>query len=414
VALYAGLRQAWFLAGETSEAATPLFATLGKYARKVWRRRRQDPAALLDTYAKIAAINSDIGLWCWDSRRNYVWMNGACRRLIGVESEAPVGFDLFIRSLAGRRQEKARTAISHAVMSSTDFASEFRLNDHSGQTFWLTVAGSCVRDGDHVCMTGTVRDCSDTKVAQLEAQQLRQQVIHLTRVSTVGELSGALAHELNQPLTAILTNAQTGHRLIGKESLDLAEIQDILSDIIDDDRRAGAVLGRLRALIRNEQVDFSEIDLNQIVGEVLTLVRSDLIDRRIEFACDLAEDLPAVRGDRIQIQQVLINLVRNACDAMSAIRTRHRSLTLTTALNDDGAATVTVMDNGAGLPPDLQNQIFDPFITTKPQGMGLGLAICRSIMSAHGGAIWCSSRPEGGALFGFSLPAFERRARWIS
>jgi PAS domain S-box-containing protein len=412
--IYAGLRQAWLVAGESSEAASPLLAAFGRYARKAWRRRRENPATFLDVYAKIAATSADIGLWYWDPRSGTVWMNDACRRLIGVEGEGVIQFELFTRLLAGRRQEKARSAISRAVLSSTAFASEFRLSGHSGRTLWLAVTGQCIRNGDQACMAGTMRDCSDLKMAQLEAQQLRQQVIHLTRVSTLGELSGALAHELNQPLTAILTNAQAGHRLIGREALDPAEIREILSDIIDDDRRAGAVLGRLRALVRNEQVDFSAMDLNQVVEEVLTLMRSDLIERRIEFTCDLADDIPAVRGDRVQIQQVLINLMRNACDAMNAVRTRQHRIALTTARSDEGSVTVTVTDNGSGLPADLQNRIFDPFITTKPQGMGLGLAICRSIMSMHGGDIWCANRSEGGALFGFSLPVFERRTRWIS
>ncbi|HVO01761.1 MAG TPA: ATP-binding protein [Candidatus Cybelea sp.] len=233
---------------------------------------------------------------------------------------------------------------------------------------------------------------------------LQRQLTHLTRVVTLGELSGALAHELNQPLTAILSNAQAGQRLLARGDANLAEIGAILHDIVEDDRRAAAVLARLRRLMRDEPPAFAKLDLNEIAGEVLALVGRDLSEKDIAVTTELGTGLPPVHGDAVQLQQVLLNLIRNASDAMAGSGERPRRLTVATACAGS-ECRVTVTDTGSGVAEEVQETLFHPFITTKPQGMGLGLAISRSILAAHGGRIWCEADPGGGARFGFALTA---------
>jgi signal transduction histidine kinase len=376
------------------------------------RRRGTATEALVAQYAGLATESANIGLWLWVSEPDRVWMNPHCRKLVGASNGERIDLDGFLGRLAGLQNQSAKKTILDALRTKSGFQSEFSTRDDEGGPIWLLASGRSVRADDVPCLTGTLCDVTSQKSLQQEAEQLRRQIIHLTRVSTLGELSGAVAHELNQPLTAILSNAQAGQRLISRNQASIDEISGILEDIIEDDRRAGAVLTRLRNLIRNDKIDFSEIDVNDVVSDVLRLVNSDLIERRVEVTVERAPALPLIRGDRIQIQQVLINLVRNACDAMAGLRWSEHRLVVRTSRRRDGGVAVTVADNGAGLPAEMRANLFEPFVTTKPNGMGLGLTISRAIISGHRGEIWCEDNPGGGSLFGFSLPAFGRRSTW--
>ena len=241
-----------------------------------------------------------------------------------------------------------------------------------------------------------------------EAREQRRELAHLTRVALLGELSGALAHELNQPLTAILSNAQAGQRLLAREPVDLAEIRDVLKDIADDDRRAGAVIHRLRAMLKKEELALQPLDLGEVTREVLDLAHSDLITRKVRVTTRLAAGLPLVRGDRVQLQQVLLNLVLNACESIDTGEPPERRLTITTARVADGVQ-VSVSDRGTGIAAGALSRLFEPFFTTKQHGLGLGLSICRSIVAEHGGRLWATNNEvEGGATFHLVLPAAER------
>jgi PAS domain S-box-containing protein len=376
-------------------------------------RRRAAKAETLSTYcAELATENASTGLWFWETEPDVVWMNPYCCRLIGGIGGEIADLDGFLGRLAGPQNRSSRRSLLQAVGAGGRFEEEFRIRDDAGNPHWVEMSAQGVASGATAGLAGTLRDITALKALQQEAEQLRRQVIHLTRVSTIGELSGAVAHELNQPLTAILSNAQAGQRLISRNAASRDEINSILEDIIEDDRRAGAVLTRLRNLIRNEQVDFSEIDLNGVVAEVFQLVHSEMIERRVEVALDCTPVLPPVRADRIQIQQVMINLVRNACDAMADMRWSEHRLTVKTGRRCDESVVITVADNGAGLPAELRAKLFEPFVTTKRNGMGLGLTISRAIISGHRGEIWCEENPGGGSIFGFSLPAVKRRGTW--
>jgi signal transduction histidine kinase len=263
--------------------------------------------------------------------------------------------------------------------------------------------------GQGVRTFGVVRDITPHKQAELEAQELRGNLTHLTRVNTLGALSGSLAHELNQPLGIILTNAQAAQELLLQEPPDVAEVQAILSDIVTADRRAGEVIERLRALLKRGQVSLQPLPLNQVIEEVLHLTRADLIGRGVTVIRELTPDLPAIAGDRVQLQQLVLNLILNAAEAMAANAPGARRLHLQTLLHQ-GRVRASVRDEGGGLPADAE-RLFQPFYTTKPQGLGLGLAICRSIVAAHRGRLWAEPHPERGAVFHFELPVAEEGAR---
>jgi C4-dicarboxylate-specific signal transduction histidine kinase len=246
-------------------------------------------------------------------------------------------------------------------------------------------------------------DITDRKQAELEAQQQQQLLTHVTRVATLGELSGALAHELSQPLTSILSNAQAAQRLLARDAVDLAEVREILRDIVDDDRRAGAIIHRLRTLLRKGETVFQPLDLNEVTSEVLRLARGELLAHSVTVTAQLAAGLPAVHGDRVGLQQVLLNLIVNACDAMKLNEPVRRHLTVITGSDGEGAVQVSIADVGGGIPAERIERVFEPFFTTKDNGLGLGLAICRSIVAAHGGRLWVTNNEGRGATFSFAL-----------
>jgi PAS domain S-box-containing protein len=276
-----------------------------------------------------------------------------------------------------------------------------------GQKWFQHLARIAARNasGAGVGTFGVVRDITQQKQAELEARELRDNLTHLTRVNTLGALSGSLAHELNQPLGIILSNAQAAQELLLQEPPDVAEVQAILTDIVAADRRAGEVIERLRALLKHGQVSLQPLPLNQLIEEVLHLTRADLIGRGVTVSSELASDLPPIVGDRVQLQQLVLNLIVNAAEAMAANAPGARQLHVQTMLRQS-RVRASVRDIGSGLPADVE-RLFQPFYTTKAQGLGMGLAICRSIVTAHHGRLWAESNPERGAVFHFELPVTD-------
>jgi PAS domain S-box-containing protein len=246
-------------------------------------------------------------------------------------------------------------------------------------------------------------DITERKKATLQAGEQRQQLALLGRAAVLGELSGAFAHELNQPLTSILGNAEAALQLLMRDSADLPEIRDILRDIIQDDVRAAEVIQRLRSMLARGEIQRQPVDLNQVVREVLELAHSDLITRGVTVGMQLDPNAAPVLADKVQMQQVALNLVVNACEAMSGVAPSGRKLTIATQLASDGSfIECSVSDLGRGIPDGDLERIFQPFVTTKKHGLGLGLAICRSIVEAHGGRLWAENGPDGGAVFRFT------------
>ena len=240
--------------------------------------------------------------------------------------------------------------------------------------------------------------------AEMEGQRLREDLAHIGRVSTVGELTASLAHELNQPLTAILANAQAVRRILDAGQADLIEVRAIVDDIVDDDKRASDVIGRLRSLLKKGALERSSLDMSELVGQVARLVAADAVLRGVVIELELAPDLPPVAADRVQLQQVVMNLILNGLDAMRDSAVGGRILLLRTAREGEGSVAVTVEDSGAGIASTELGQVFDAFYTTKANGLGMGLAIVKSIVEAHGGRVEARNNPTGGATFSFALP----------
>lgn len=256
-----------------------------------------------------------------------------------------------------------------------------------------------------MCALASVIDLTERRRVEAEAALQRDELLHLSRVAMLGELSGSLAHEVNQPLMAILSNAQAALRFLARDPGNSDRIRHILEDIAEDDKRAGQVIRRLRTLLMKKEVRFRALDINEVVLDVLKVLRHDLSSRDVVVETELAADLPTVSGDTVQLQQVLLNLIMNGCDAMDGA-SADRLLTLQTALTASGELRVTVSDRGKGIPPADMERIFEPFVSTKTNGMGLGLSICRTIVvTGHHGQLWAANNADRGASFHFTVPA---------
>ncbi len=248
-----------------------------------------------------------------------------------------------------------------------------------------------------------VLDATDRVRAQQEARRLLYELAHADRMSMMGELAAALAHEVNQPLAAILSNAQAAQRFLNSRTPDLAEIREIVSDIAADGARAGEVLRRMRTLIKKEKPDFQSLDVNLLLQEVVGLVRNDALIHNVAIELHPGPNPAAVHGDRIQLQQVVMNLLLNAFDAIEVGRSKNRTVQVESR-GDGSEVRVNVRDRGPGIPQATFERLFEPFNSSKPQGLGMGLSISRSIVNLHGGRLWAENNSDGGATFSFALP----------
>jgi signal transduction histidine kinase len=246
-------------------------------------------------------------------------------------------------------------------------------------------------------------DVTYRKNAEAKGRAQQQQLVHLGRAAVLGELSGAFAHELAQPLTSILGNAEAALQLLSKPDADLREIRTMVKDIVADDVRAGEVIQRLRAMLQRGEISREPVDLANVIKEVLELARIDLLTRHVAVDVEFDPYLPLVLGDRIQLQQVVLNLVVNACEAMSSIDVHDRRISIGARFEGASCEVLCeIRDRGTGIASEDIERIFQPFVSTKVQGLGMGLAICRSIIEAHGGRLWAENGPNGGAIFTFS------------
>jgi C4-dicarboxylate-specific signal transduction histidine kinase len=290
-------------------------------------------------------------------------------------------------------------AIAGTLSSGDPETFEYSLEIDQAQRFFEACVVRC--DGDKVL--SIVRNITDRKRAEVDAAMQRRELAHLNRVATLGELSGALAHELSQPLSAILINAHAARRLLARDPVDAQELRAALDDIIANDKRAGSVIERLRVLLKKGAGLFERVDMNDIVKEVLDLTHSDFLARRISVTTNLVSPMKVVYGDRVQLQQVLLNLVLNACESMSTTAIDERHLTVRTTVEDE-VVQLSVVDCGVGIPDDQLTAVFEPFVTFREQGLGLGLAISRSIVLAHGGTIVAENNAGRGTTFTCEFP----------
>ncbi len=357
----------------------------------------------------LAADSANLGMWEWDIAHDEIWITDKGRAMLGFDSSEKLDFDRFRSRLHPDDRESVLKAVDSSLGAGAEYQSEYRVVLPDGQVRWIAGRGHVEFDGDGkpVRMRGASVDITQRKLAELEAARHRNEMAHLSRVTTVGELSGSLAHELNRPLGAILSNAQAAQRMLANGGVDVAEFREILNDIVSEDKRAAEVIRRLRLWLQKGEVQQHSLRINEVVRDVLKLIRTDLISQNVSVDTELARNLPTVTGDPVQLQQVLVNLVVNACDAMTNGTGAERRLLIRTGIenrNGTSAVTVSVTDRGSSIPEEKMEQIFEPFFTTKAKGMGLGLSVCRTIIAAHRGKLWATNNADCGATFHFSLP----------
>jgi two-component system, LuxR family, sensor kinase FixL len=285
---------------------------------------------------------------------------------------------------------------------------EVRGQRADGSTFPIALSVGEIEGGSGRRFIGLIRDLSAQRAAEEEAYRLQNRLAHVGRFSLMGEMAAGLAHELNQPLSAIVNYSQAGRRLAEREDPAIASITDCLEKITEQAMRAGHIIDKLRDFLRKDDATKAELKLNDLVLSTLKLVEADARAEGIPIFTNLAEDLPVIRGDLIQLQQVLMNLTRNAVDAMRDSPNKDEGILIQTSRLDEDEVQVSVVDHGPGVSPQLAKSIFLPFVTTKRDGLGVGLAISRTIIRAHEGDLFCRRNPIGGAIFGFKLPAARR------
>jgi PAS domain S-box-containing protein len=284
---------------------------------------------------------------------------------------------------------------------------QFRIRTKGGETRWIDHACQPVYDdqGKFLGIRASNRNISERKKAEFEVQQQRNELARVTRAAALGELTSSIAHQLNQPLTAIRNYTNAARRFLSQSEPDLSGARDALEGIARDDRRAAEVISSIRELLRKEEPRYHPVQVNQIIRQVLAFIRSDAVIEGLTIETGFAPALPVVMGDQVQLQQVLLNLILNAVDAMNKAEPDQRKLVIKTENKEDRDVLVSVRDLGAGIDEAHRAKLFESFFSTKPKGMGMGLAICQRIIHAHGGTIWGENNPDKGATFGFTLPA---------
>jgi PAS domain S-box-containing protein len=362
----------------------------------------------LGQHIVLAAEAANIGFWSRDYDREDFWASDRWRALFGFTSSETLHIDKFFQRLHPNDREATRRALEDAYHGDGTYETEHSVLLPDGQIRWISCHGRLELNADNqpVRLLGVSLDITRRKFAELEAQAHRNEAAHLLRVASLGEISAALAHELKQPLTAILSNVQAAQLLLARDNIDLPQLREILSAILADDTRAGAVIDRLHVLIKRGEFQPQPLEANQLIRDVLQLMNHELTGRSVRIVTDLAAGFLSVRGDRVQLQQVLLNLILNAVDSMAQPVNNDRTLTVRSR-RIDNFIQISVSDTGHGIPPGEEEAIFASYYTTKPKGLGLGLSLSRSILTAHAGHLRAENHGSNGATFHCTIPEWR-------
>src|SRR6478672_7248839 len=372
------------------------------------RQRQQEILRERDARINLAAESADLAFWVIYPEQNTAWMSDKGRKMYGFDSKLPLTRDLICGRVHPDERAAVHAAFDRACASQGLFESEHRLVLPYGKTRWVIVRGRCLEDehGSLLELIGVTIDVSAQKQSELQLQIQREEMSHLNRVALMGEMTASVAHELNQPLTAIANNASAARRFLQRGNIDPVLLQQLLQDMVADSQRAGEVIRGIRALVRKDKsVVRSVLNLNAVIADTLRLVGSDVLLRESVVTTEMDHNLPQVEAAPVQIQQVLLNLIMNSLDAVEALPPVERRILVSTRSLNGESAEVSVRDFGAGLPKDRPEKVFDHFFSTKQTGMGMGLTIVRSIIEMHGGTISAENVPDRGARFFFRLPA---------
>jgi PAS domain S-box-containing protein len=366
-------------------------------------RRLRRSETFLATGQKI----SQTGIFSWQVDTDELTFSEELNRIFEFEIDAVLTFDRIIgRVLPDDLPTLAeKMEMVRAGLDNTEY--EIRLKSPDGGTKFVRVVAQLIRhkDGHTECL-GAVQDVTQWRLAEEARDHLRNELARVASIMSLGEVAASIAHEVNQPLAGIVTNANTCVRMLTAEPPDIHEALETARRTIRDGNRAADVISRLRALFRKKTAAIEPVDLNEAAHEVVTLLRNNLRKEKIELQINLADDLPMIGGDRVQLQQVIMNFIRNAIEALGAIKDRRRSILVASETNTDDHVCLSVTDSGTGFAQAETARLFDAFYTTKLGGMGIGLSVSRSIIAAHKGRIWARQNDGPGATFGFSIPRY--------
>jgi PAS domain S-box-containing protein len=354
----------------------------------------------------LAAEAAHLGVWEMDPATNELWMSDSARTLFQFDSEIRVDHAAVQNRVHPEDRALRDSAVKDAIETQGGYEIEYRLLLPDGTLRWMTSRGRYLtrKNRRGARLIGVSRDITPRKLAEAEALQHREELGHLSRVAAMGELTASIAHELNQPLSGITSNASAGQRFIDRGDVDLGELRDLLGDIMTDGRRAGDVIRGIQSMVKKGVPTRQRVNLNDLVMNVARIVNPNAMLQSCKVETLLEPDLPAIEADPIQLQQVLLNLVINSFDAMRDTPLSRRKVVIVTERNAD-AIRASVRDYGVGISEESRDRLFDHFFTTKAQGLGMGLAIVRSIVQSHGGTIAAENVEGGGARFYFALPA---------
>ena len=374
------------------------------------RQRVEDALRRSEDYLRLVIDTIPQQIWSGPPDGSLDFCNAQWRSYMGLTQEELQG-EGWQSMLHPEDKERVLKAWRESVLNGTPYEQEERHRGADGQYRWFRARGVPLRDstGRIVRWYGTNTDIEDRKRAEQSLHEAQAELAHVTRAVAMGELVASIAHEVNQPLTAVVTTSNFALRQLASGTPNLQELQEAMKEIVEDATRVSAVISQVRALLLKKGApDRVELNINDLIQEVTVLLRNEAALSRVQVRLDLAADLPLILGDRVQLQQVLINLAMNGIDAMRTVNDRPRKLEIKSEKHADGVL-IQVQDSGIGLDPERADRIFEPFFTTKPQGIGMGLSISRSIIESHGGRLRTVSRSQG-AIFQFILPAIGNSA----
>jgi two-component system sensor kinase FixL len=353
----------------------------------------------------LAAEAAHLGVWEMNTASNELWMSNGARTLFQFDSESRLDYEAVQDRVHPEDRALRDSAVKGAIETRSQYEIEYRVLLPDGTLRWIGSRGRCVTEENGTRLIGVSIDITPRKLAEAEALRHREELGHLSRVAVMGELTASIAHELNQPLSGIISNASAGQRFIDRGDVDLRELRELLGDIMADGRRAGDVLRGIRSMVKKGVTNRQCVNLNDLVMNVARMVSPNAMLQSCKVETLLEPDLPIVQADPIQLQQVLLNLVINAFDAMCDTPVPNRKIVIATGRTVDGAIHASVRDHGIGIPEEVRERLFEQFFTTKAKGLGMGLAIVRSIVESHDGTVGAENVDGGGARFYFALPA---------
>jgi PAS domain S-box-containing protein len=392
--------------------AVPLRGESGKITR--WfgidtdieeQKQTEDKLRRSEAYLAYTQQLSQTGSLGWRSDGRDAFWSDETYRIFGYERSIEPSLQRILRLVHPDDIDALRRALDRIQHETSSISIEFRIVSADGTIINLRLLAHAVaQDSDGAEFIGAVIDITAAKRAEEALQRAQANLAHVSRVATLGELTASIAHEVNQPLAGIVTNGEACLRWLEHDIPNLGEARDAVRRMIGDGRRASDVIGRLHALARKDEPQRLPLDINNVVQELLLLVHREMSNHRVVLELQLSPGLPVVLGDPVQLQQVIINLIVNGIQAMADITNRLSVLTISSGTTQTGDVFLAVRDTGHGIGPGILDRLFEAFFTTKANGMGMGLSICRSIIDLHGGAIWATT-DEGGSRFQFTLPA---------